>query len=161
MPAFCTLVNLKRHSYDIYCNGKIIVKKKRMVSMNSRLIRNPACQGWKDKAKLIRSIKEGTFGKLMGSLQHSENWRCLCIAIAGYSQHYPAGPFNVHGSCKCNFFLGSDQVAFAGFVLLWTWGSPPSSPPLPLVTLDIAVTLLFNVTTSLDILPFGFHSCKK
>lgn len=70
-------------------------------------------------------------------------------------QHYPAGLFTVHGSCKCNFFLGegSSGVCWVCFTL--------NMRQCPWVTLDIAVTFLFNVSTSVGIPPFSFHSCKN
>lgn len=59
--------------------------------------------------KSMRSIKEGTFGKLEESLH--------CRWQATF-QHHPAGLVNVHRSCKCNcFFLeGMERVVFGGLV---------------------------------------------
>ena len=99
---------------------------------------------------MIRSVKESTFGKLKEALH------CHGQATFQHDPVSPVGLFNVQRSCKCNdFFLreGSDGVCWVCFTLnirqsLW-------------VTLDIAVTLLFNVSTSLGVLPFQSSLVQK
>ena len=116
-----------------------------MIPRHSKYIRGHTCQGW--KAKLIRSIKEGKFGKLKETLHRK--WQATF-------QHFPAGMFNVHRSCKRNRgFLRGGIGGGVGFVSLWTLESPSGKLWIPL---SPCCSMLVHHWA---FFPFRLHLCEN